>query len=439
MSSKIIFFICLMVVSAHAMEQAEKHEDWAYKSFVKIFVASYREKELRENENFFSAILGADKKTVQSMLFKNHYLRTARHRETKGNGFHVLAMKYCTKLFPKTEKSADFYKITLDINNDREIAEILFKNQVHYNEKDIEGCTPLHFIAASNNIDLLKKFLEFPNLAIDAQDNSGETPLHVAVRENSKDFVQLLLTRKAVVEMPNNIGNTPLHCAAALDFDPIDQLISDYGIDIENKAGLTPLALAILADKKKACNVLKRRGASVEKAQQGIGVYLTIKDESGRTPLFYAAHNNHELVKKFLRYKPDLSVQDKDGLTAVHLAARYNQIETIRTMLQQNNAQENRRIVNIADTKYGQTPLHVAAAFFCHEIIELLVQAGADVMAKRKEILPSIKEATPLDCAQHSARTTNYFFQIWYASRISRTLQLLKAPATKETRTKSQI
>ena len=48
---------------------------------------------------------------------------------------------------------------------------------------------------------------------INAKDNDGRTPLHVAVREDQKEVIALLIDNGADIEAKDNNGTSPLNVA----------------------------------------------------------------------------------------------------------------------------------------------------------------------------------------------------------------------------------
>lgn len=96
--------------------------------------------------------------------------------------------------------------------------------------KDDMGNSPLHTAAKYNHhmiaIYCLNKisanagessWKEF-DAYLNAQNANGDTPLHLAVANNSKDVFDILLRNRAInVNIPDNLGRTPLHIAITTD------------------------------------------------------------------------------------------------------------------------------------------------------------------------------------------------------------------------------
>jgi ankyrin repeat protein len=75
--------------------------------------------------------------------------------------------------------------------------------------------TPLHLAAQSDN--KIAKLLLSKGAEIDAKDDDGMTPLHIAAWKGRKAVVQLLLSHGTEVNARNKRGTTPLHYAAYFD------------------------------------------------------------------------------------------------------------------------------------------------------------------------------------------------------------------------------
>ena len=140
--------------------------------------------------------------------------------------------------------------------------------------RDDLGATPLHLAAAANNnpaviallLDQCADIMARVNKHIDGL---GLTPLHVAAGFNTElAVIALLLDRGAHIDARNDYGETPLHTAATLNAEPaVIALLLDQGADIAARAddGATPLHRAAALNTEPAViALLLDRGADVE-------------------------------------------------------------------------------------------------------------------------------------------------------------------------------
>ena len=104
-----------------------------------------------------------------------------------------------------------------------------------------------------------------------------------------------------------------------------------------------------------------------------VGVNVQAKDDSGRTPLHYAAQDGDlPMVQCLLQVGAGVDVrQDADDATALHLASYFGH-DWIVGLLLVNGANVR------AATDDGRTPLHLAAEKDHDAVVELLLAAGAD-------------------------------------------------------------
>jgi ankyrin repeat protein len=101
---------------------------------------------------------------------------------------------------------------------------------------------------------------------------------------------------------------------------------------------------------------------------------VTVVDESGRTPLHYAALNDDAgEVGALLASSADADAQDVEGFTPLHIAAQEGSVAAARMLLDYGAAVDRENV-------YGNTPLFVAVfnSRGRGELIELLRSRGAD-------------------------------------------------------------
>ena len=228
---------------------------------------------------------------------------------------------YCWGERPHTLLHLAAYNGWMDI-----IIELLTKYKCDTNCKDTYGCTPLHYASRNNHLEAVRYFINEQHCDPMTRDAYGDTPLHYACNNRHTHIVQYLLSTCKVDPLATNkIGKTPmhslplLHLAAANGWmDIVIDLITKYKCDI----------------------------------------YLNCMDyrEHSRTPLHYAASNNHlEVVKYFLNEQHcDPMTRDNDGNTPLHLACDNRQIQIVQYLLSTG------KVDPMAKNKQGKTPVDYA-------------------------------------------------------------------------------
>ena len=105
-------------------------------------------------------------------------------------------------------------------------------------------------------------------------------------------------------------------------------------------------------------------------------------DKLGRTPLHYVAidhpkENHAAEIQKLVAEGCDPNLQDKNGWTALHVAAQESSLEAVKTLLASGAA------VDVTDAN-GNTPLSTAVFNSKGEgsVILALLEAGADADKK---------------------------------------------------------
>jgi len=93
-------------------------------------------------------------------------------------------------------------------------------------------------------------------------------------------------------------------------------------------------------------------------------------------------------VKDLLKHE-DVSSRDKQGNTALHLAAALGSLELVELLLEAGSAVD-------AQNKFGWTPLHFAAEGINGELVKRLLDAGANVNSRDHD------DSTPLNKAAFS-------------------------------------
>ena len=194
---------------------------------------------------------------------------------------------------------------------------------------------------------------------INAENNIGETPLHLAVRHGKTEIVDLLLKNGANINAITICGDTPLQLAKSKNHTEIIQLLESAAQEESD------LRLAALNERTDVVDSLLERGANIN-----------AKDRHGYTILHHAAMNRKtEVVELLLKRGADIYAKELCGKTPLHLAADRGHTEVVELLLQ------HRANIHEKDQD-GKTPLHWAAVEGKTETVALLLKNGADIEAK---------------------------------------------------------
>ena len=250
--------------------------------------------------------------------------------------------------------------------------------------------TPLMIAANGGNINALNLLIKHGAHDVDLQDNYDWTALHHAVYGSnfSCEILSCLIGRGADVNARTNNRDTPLMKAAAKgDINAVSSLVKcGANVDLQGKTGQTALHYAVLGSQASICEILScliKNGADVNAH--------TFRNE---TPLMFASDDGNVNVVTFLiKHGADVGLQDKDGNTALHYAARYsdNPPEIVETLL-------NLGASHMCNHQ-GLTPLHQACIARNIEVVDYLIQRPEITREQRVDSLELLGAscATPDD------------------------------------------
>jgi ankyrin repeat protein len=194
--------------------------------------------------------------------------------------------------------------------------------------------------------------------------SDGTRPIHWAVYRVDYELVDALIARKAKVDVANEFGSTPLAEAAKLGDARIVKALLGAGArpDLPNQDGETALMLAIKTGELPVVEMLIQAGANVNARE-------TFHKQTALMWAATAPKNAGEMVKLLLSkgadFKPRSLYSDWDSQITSEPRAQYRPVG-------------------------GLTALLYAARNGCHDCIDELIAAGADVN------LPTPEGVTPL-------------------------------------------
>ena len=248
------------------------------------------------------------------------------------------------------------------------------RRKVDLNAQDNSGMSLLHCAVRNKQDAIITYLVRVRACSPKTQMKNGTSPLFDAAKSGTAEQVKLLLTFGADPNAATTNGLTALHQAAARgNLDMVKELVqAGAEVNAITKDGRTPIFYA--AERGKASTVSYLLDKKAE---------INLADEKGVTPLILAAGSGNAALVKFLvvNKKANFAATAKDGTTALIAGAKVPEIVKFLAEKMPN--------VNGVDPD-GNTVLHLCAATADEETVRKLLYYGA------KEDLPNKKGETPL-------------------------------------------
>lgn len=306
---------------------------------------------------------------------------------------------------------------------------------------DLNGWTPMHYLACRNKVPLPRKFKDFVDIQIQGRD--GMRLLHCAAKNGHIEFARHLVQRGADVESKDHRQRTALHWACSHGgYDMVTLLLNEGQAYIgfrdeylrfplhnaalagdakivklllaqiakqvasEDLDQRTPLDLAIAGCFEDAVNLLMEASASyhskskgmvcralVSAARSGMATPVNrllgkgfdvnlpvLKNTLTEETLLHIAsgHGSDDVIKVLIKQGANINARTTVGKTALHFASsKHVGGSTIRLLLQYGAS------VNARDLK-EMTPLHIAADFNNYIAVSTLLKKGGEIEGRDK-------------------------------------------------------
>ncbi len=197
-------------------------------------------------------------------------------------------------------------------------------------------------------------------------DADGQSFLHIAVGTGKVVICQILLEAGCNPNLKNNRRRTALHDAVEAEEHAIVELLlaaKNIDINIQDPAGWTPAFLA--ASKRDACalNMLLTHKE----------IKLTLKDASENTLLDYTVYFQEEKIWSTLISAIDINSTDSSQNTALHHALYAHNVDLGKKLLECKEVSINHQ------NNQGKTPLMLAVKIHAWDLVEILIDKGADL------------------------------------------------------------
>lgn len=196
--------------------------------------------------------------------------------------------------------------------------------------------------------------------------------------------------QRVALEARDSYGRMPLHYAARFGFVVITQIVIQHmqlwnqfdvssGIDAprwQDNEGWAPLHLSIIGGHPLTTKTLIEAESWMNDKQE-IGAPRKAIKKSGTSLALATKANFVTIVKLLVDIGVDINYQDDQGETALHIAARFGHEECARILL--NGSSQQRANFEIAENTFAWTPLFIACIDGHPPIVDLLIEAGAEL------------------------------------------------------------
>ena len=242
---------------------------------------------------------------------------------------------------------------------------------VEVSHPDADGYTALHFAVQQQFPDVVQELID-AGADIEANNKDKSSPLLLASRSGSFDIVKMLVEAGSGVRVTDNKGDTCLPLASYFGHtETVRYLVGLKDVDVNHSEnnGYTALHFAVQQQFPDVVKVLIDAGAELDRT-----------DEDGRSALLMACCvDMTDIVKMLVEAGAGVRATDNKGRTCLTLASCHGRTETVRYLAGLKDVE-----VNHPDAD-GYTALHFAVQQQFPDVVQELIDAGADIEANNKD------------------------------------------------------
>lgn len=221
------------------------------------------------------------------------------------------------------------------------------------------------------SVEIIKKLLENRAYMNELSTGFCMSPLHMACFSGHFEVAKMIVSKTGIdVRVENSLCPTYLNLVVAHQYKEFVEWLIGLGVDVNVRdiCGYPPLSLAGASGNLVIARILLDSGANVN-----------LKDTSPNraTPFLDSCKlGSFEMFKLLLAAGGDVKARNGEGETGLFLAVQRNDPEIVSVLLKNPDVDLN------AFCHSGFTPLHAAVTLNYPQLVQMLLEAGADPDAK---------------------------------------------------------
>lgn len=253
-----------------------------------------------------------------------------------------------------------------------EILKLLVQAGAEQKVENEDGLNIMHCAAINNHTDIVEYIVDDLQMKeLDKDDQSGNRAFALAAEHGCVEMLEMLMHPYNMATMkPNKRGDTPLHLAARNNqLDAVQLLLQSFDTrDEVNMDEETALYQAADNGQEECVLALLEAGCNPD--------ILTTAKCSALHPV--SERGDTSLVQLLLEYKAHTDFKNQHLDAPLHLAVKNSHIPVIHSLLAAGCD------INVTD-KRSQTVMHLAAELARIDVVEMLLKAGLDLSLRDKQ------------------------------------------------------